>query len=392
MKTLNRLFMIAALAAVFAVSALAQDQPAANPCDSQEKNDLYTQYYNLKKTDQAKAYDISKQYLDKFGSCTDNYTASVKKFNDAYGTAVGGLKLRTDFFNAYNAKDYAKLTTLANQLLAADANDAAAPLLAGWGIYQATLQKNPAANTTDALNFVNKALALIQSGQEPKDLGGKVSWAPFGSKDEAMSYLNFAIASLEIKNNTDDAMTRLVQLAQGNTKLKEEPSVYSYLAFGYEQQAAPLLEKYKTFTTQTPESDLVLANFNRVIDEVIDSYARAVAYSKDDAQKTQFMTRLTELYKSRHDGAVTGLNEYVAGIKSQPLVITQPLTSLPVATPAATPASGDGTAATTTGGTTPATAPVANPAAPRPVTTTPTTTAKPPTTTTSKKPPVSKNH
>jgi hypothetical protein len=391
MKTISRLLILAALATAFALPAFAQDQPAAGGvCDEAAKGELYTQFYNLKKTnqanDQAKAYDLGKQYITKYDSCSDQYTTAVKNWVAKYEAALGSVNRRSDFFKAYNAKDVAKTNGLAQQLLAADPNDAAVALLTAWGVYQGTLTKNPAATEADAINYASKAFDLIQSGQEPKDLGGKVSWAPFANKDDALSYLNFEIGALELKSNPDDALKRLVAVAQGNGKAKEEASVYGYLAFLYEKQAAPLLDKYKTFTTKTPESDLVLANFNRVIDQVIDAYARAVAYSTTPAQKSEFMSRLTDLYKSRHDNSDTGLTEYVAGIKNTPFTVSEPLTSLP-----ATPA-GDGTAATTNGTTnTPTAAPVAAPATTKPAAT-PTTTTKPATTTTSKKPPVSPRH
>jgi hypothetical protein len=398
MKTISRLLILAALATVFALPAFAQD-PAASPagvCDEPAKGERYTEFYNLKKTnkpdDQAKAYELGKQYITKYSSCDDQYTTAVKNWVGKYEAALGSVNRRSDFFNAYNAKDVTKTNSLAQQLLAADQNDAAVALLTAWGIYQGTLTKNPAATESDALNYATKAFDLIQSGQEPKDLGGKVSWAPFANKEDALSYLNFEIGALELKSNPDDALKRLVAVAQGNGKAKEEASGYGYLAFLYEKQAAPLLDKYKTFTTKTPESDLVLANFNRVIDQVIDAYARGVAYSKDPKQKADFMSRLTDLYKSRHENSDAGLNEYVAGIKNTPFTVTEPLTSLP-----ATPATTEG--ATTTNGTTstPTAAPVAQPVAPKPAAVTTTTTTK--TTTTpaktpapSKKPPVSRHH
>jgi hypothetical protein len=397
MKTLSRLLMLAALATAFALPALAQDAAAspASVCDEQAKNDLYTQYYNLKKTnkpdDQAKAYDITKQYVAKYNDCTDQYTTALKSWKTKYEAALEGAGLRGNFFTAYNAKDIAKTNSLAQQLLAKDPNDAAAALLAGWGTYQGTIAKNPAATNGDALNYINKAISLIESGQEPKDLGGKVSWAPFSSKDEATSYLGFAVASLELRTNTDDARTRLVQLAQGSSKVKEEPSLYGFLAYTYEQQAAQMTENYKTvtknYTVETDESKLLLANINRVLDQVIDAYARAVAYSKDDTQKKQYLSHLTDLYKSRHNNDAAGLDAYVAGIRNTPFAVTEPITTLP----AATPGSGDGAAAVTTGGSTPAASPVANPSAPKPAATT-TTTTRTTTTTTSKKPPVSQHN
>jgi hypothetical protein len=396
MKTLSRLLMLAALATAFALPAFAQDpaaSPAASPvalCDEAAKNDLYTQYYNLKKTnkpdDQAKAYEITKQYIAKYDSCTDQYTTALKTWAGKYAAAVGSINKRSDFFSAYNAKDIAKTNSAARQLLASDPNDAAAAMLAAWGTYL-VIGKNPAATEADAVNFANQALTLIQSGQEPKDLGGKVSWAPFATKEDATSYMNLIVAGAEIKTNTDDSVKRLVEIAQGTSKAKEEPKVYSFLAFAYEKEAAPMYDKYKSITknltVETDESKLLLLNINQVVDRQIDAYARAVAYETDPTKKAQLMSILSELYKSRHNNTVTGLDSYVAGIKAQPLLLTQPITSLPAAAPATTPGTGDGTTSTTS----PAAPPTAPAAAPvgttKPATT---TTAKPATTTTSSTP------
>ena len=103
MKTIMRLLSLVALALAFALPALAQDptaSPAAaqNPCDSQERTDMYTDYYNSKTKKDAKgqpdtaaqqhAFEVGQQFLDKYaGPCPDKYTESVKKFVDAYGIA-----------------------------------------------------------------------------------------------------------------------------------------------------------------------------------------------------------------------------------------------------------------------------------------------------------------
>ncbi|MCA1629320.1 MAG: hypothetical protein LC785_00905 [Acidobacteria bacterium] len=377
MKTLSRLLMLAALAAAFSLPAFAQDpaaSPAATgPCEEAARGELYTQYYNAKKTDQPKAYELGKQYLAKYESCADNYTASVKKFVNIYGKAV----LRNNFFNAYNAKDVAKLNALGKQLLASDPNDAAAAMLSAVGVYQAVQAKNPAATDADADMFVGKAIELIEAGKVPTDLESKPSWLPFTSKDDALGYLTFTrAAQLEKANNNGEAVKLLMKVAQSASKSKEDPLLYASLARLYKIEAAPMFEKYQTYKEPTPESQLLLLNINQVVDRLIDAYARAVAYSATPADKAKYMADLTELYKSRHEGTDKGLTELIAGIKAQPLMMTQPITALPAPTPEN--GAGDGTAAGAQ--TTPAAAPVANPAAtaakPAPTSTT-TTTAKP---------------
>ena len=371
MKTLSRLLMLAALATAFSLPAFAQDPAAspaaAGPCEEAARGELYTQYYNTKKTDQAKAYDLGKQYLAKYESCADNYSASVKKFVDLYGKAL----YRSDFFKAYDAKDVTKLNSVGRQLLNNDPNDVAAAMLAAVGVYQGVQSKNPAVTDADAAFFIAKAIELIESGQQPKNLADQPSWLPFANKDDALSFLNFSQGAMFAKsNNPAEALKRYVAVAQSAGKDKESPLLYANIAQIYRGEVAPLYERYKTFTTETDESRLLLANINRIVDSMIDAYARAVAYSTNPADKAKYMADLTELYKSRHNNTDAGLTEFIAGIKAQPLPMTQPITSLPAAvTPA--PGTGDGTASTTM---TPTASPVANPARPAVTTTTTTTT------------------
>src|SRR5207245_10140519 len=74
---------------------------------------------------------------------------------------------------------------------------------------------------------------------------------------------------------------------------------------------------------ETPESRQALGKLNEVIDRTIDAYARAVAAAGNDPKnrqnKTNWLNRLTVLYKFRHDGSDAGLNELIAGVMSKPL-------------------------------------------------------------------------
>jgi hypothetical protein len=400
MKTLSRFLMLAALATAFALPAFAQD-PAASPatlCDEAAKGDLYTQYYNLKKTnqanDQAKAYDIGKQYIAKYGTCTDQYTTALKTWVGKYEAALGSVNRRSDFFKAYNAKDVAKLTSLGNQLLTSDPNDVAVALLTAAGIYDSVRAGNTA-GAADAVKFANTAIQLLEAGKEPTNLDGKGDWLSFGNKDEAEAYLNYTIGSLEAMPNVpttnhDEAVKQLVKVAQSTSKYKEQPGLYIQLANLYQSEVAPMYQKYQTYKEVTPESQLLLANINQVVDRMIDVYARAVAYETDATKKAGYMKDLTELYKSRHDNSEAGLTEYVAGIKSQPLLMTQPITSLPTTTPATgSGGTGDG-AATTTPAATNVAAPANSTAKPAANTTVSTATQPKPQTSTTSNPPAKK--
>ena len=195
--------------------------------------------------------------------------------------------------------------------------------------------------------------------------------------------MEYVLGAVNLKDNPTEAAKHLVNVAQSNTPAKQEPTTYFYLARTYEDEYQKQLDKYKTFTTVTDESKILLANMNLTLDRIIDAYARAVAYSTKPEQqkdKATYLATLTELYKSRHDGSDTGLKDMLGSVTTTPLLITTPVTTPPADVPAT--GTGDGTSGTKPPTTTPATTTPS---------TTPTTT-KPTQQPPVKKPPVAKRH
>ncbi|HEX9422118.1 MAG TPA: hypothetical protein VF899_02675, partial [Pyrinomonadaceae bacterium] len=106
----------------------------------------------------------------------------------------------------------------------------------------------------------------------------------------------------------------------------------------YEKQSAEYEAKYKG-QNESPESKLAIANINQLVDRIIDALARAVAVAGTDAasqqSKAQWLARLTELYKFRHNQSDAGLTDLIASVMSKPLPpVPTRLTTLPVTTPA----------------------------------------------------------
>jgi hypothetical protein len=128
----------------------------------------------------------------------------------------------------------------------------------------------------------------------------------------------------------DEAISHLKKAAQYEGASKQDPRVYYYLAALYGQGFEKQRSEYKTNyegKAETPESKAVLAKVSTVVDLIIDAYARAIAYTNSSPQHKQafqqqeaeWTNKLTELYKSRHDGSDAGLKEMIAGIRSKPL-------------------------------------------------------------------------
>jgi len=231
-------------------------------------------------------------------------------------------------------------------------------------------------------------IQVIESGKAPEN------WSPFKSKDDALGYLYYSVGYLERVSNPTEALTYFIKSAQYESDIKKNPQTYAFIAAAYEKEyekrSAEYEAKYKG-QNESPESKLAIANINQLVDRIIDALARAVAVAGTDApsqqSKAQWLARLTELYKFRHNQSDAGLTDLIASVMSKPLPpVPTPLTTLPVTTPATSNTPPTGSVSDT--GSAPASATTNNtPAGSSSLTTTSKTTTTPAATTTSTKAP-----
>ena len=191
----------------------------------------------------------------------------------------------------------------------------------------------------DSAQYAKKAIELIETGKP---------FAPLfeGNKDKVLANLNYTIAKATIKSSPAEAIPVLLKVARYESEWKKSWQVYYDLATAYKEgPRAKLTDEYKTKIapdgTETPESKLVLANLNQMIDRQIDALARAVAFS-DAEHKKAITDELTELYKYRNKSDA-GLAELIASAPSKPLPeMPAPITSLPSTTTGGSPSGNNG--------------------------------------------------
>lgn len=371
-KIISTLSVLAALA----IPVLAQTTPAPvqttqSGCTEEAKTAVYTEFTAHRTTDVTKAYEAAKKYLA-CSQAEDQYTAYLKKWVAAYDKELRKARLNDLFINQ---RKYPEAYALAKEILADEPENIVALMDLGYGGYViAVTTKNESLNS-EAIGYAKKAIQQIETGKAPQ------SWLPFKSKDDALAYLNYSIGYLDRTTNTPEALKYFIKSAQYESEIKKNAQTYAFIAGAYETQYAKLSADYERDFKDKPETDaskLAAENINQVVDRIIDSLARAVALAGTNqtlaASKTQWLERLTELYKFRHNQSDAGLTEMIAGVLNKPLPpVPTPITTLPTATPASTPTSGASTAgngtstAATTGTTT----------APKTTTTTTATPAKP---------------
>jgi tetratricopeptide (TPR) repeat protein len=336
-------------------------------CADEAKEALYASFLKNRNDDQAKAYEDAKKYL----ACpTDKVTEAQQKIIDYLKKFVAKYEEVTKFSKfdelMYVKPNYPQAYALGKEILTVQPDNLKVLIDLGVNAYLVNSLNN-ASLSAEALDYARKALAQLDAGKTLE------KWERLGSKDVAVAYLNYSIGTGTLQSEPANALKFLIKAAQFETPLKKSPFTYAYIAGAYETGPyAKLSEEYKTKfggQNETPESKLMLANINQLVDRMIDGYARAVASATDPKfaqQKGVWNESLTTWYKYRNSDKTDGLDQLVAGVLAKPLPPEPtPLTSLPASTPAATPANnsgaaqgqGNGTAsaATPAGGTKPAT-------------------------------------
>jgi hypothetical protein len=315
-----------------------------DPCSTEGKIALYGEFYKELKGDQAKAYEAAKKYVACPTDASDD--AEVKRITYLKGFITKYEK--QDRFTRLNRlikidKKYPEAFAIGKEIL----SDEPENLRVILDLTNAGYVANNVSLDGDTVAYAKKSIQLIESGKAPE------KWEPFESKDDALGWMNYIIATRMAKNSQTEAIPYFIKAASYNGYIKKLPLTYNSLGEAYEKGPyAKLSDDYKikyAGKDETPESKLAVENVNQVIDRMIDAYARAVALSGSDPQykdiKVQALSAATDWYKFRHDKSDAGLNEMIAGVLSKPLPPEPtPLTSLP--TPPVTPASGPGTSTT----------------------------------------------
>ncbi len=318
--TLALLFGLAL--SLFASTSYVTAQPrtgtVAQETEDEYKVTTYKRFVDNREPNPAAAYQAAKDYMARYNREDDQYTRYLKQWISAFEKDD---RQDTLLRAIYSEKNYAAGFGLAKQVLADDPEDVKALIALGYGGYLATTNAKNETFNADSLRYAQKAIQLLESGKTPD------AWQPFKSREDAVASLNYAIGFIDLKPRPEAAIGRFIRVIAIDSDLRKTPSTYYLLAVAYEQGPYKRLSADYTrrFANQpeTPESKTALETLNKVMDRIVDAYARAVALSgnepQNQAKKAEWMKRLTDLYKFRHEGSDAGLNEFIAGVLAKPL-------------------------------------------------------------------------
>ena len=327
--TLALLFGLAlALSGTARLQAQTKTGTGVQETDDEFKVNTYKKFVDNRDPYPAAAYQAAKDYMARYGKEDDQYTRYLKQWIAAYEEDERVRRLAAEredreqrLLSAITQKKFADAYAQAKAVLNDDPNNVKVLIPLGYSAVIASTEARNENFNAEAANYAQKAIQLIESGKTPD------SWSPFKSKEDVLASLHYALGFYFLKPRPEEAIGYLIKAAQSDTDRKTAPSTYYYLAVAYQNGPYKRLsaDYTKRFANQpeTPESKAALESLNKVVDRIIDAYARAIALAGNDPQhqasKTEWTKRVTELYKFRHENSDAGLNEFIASILSKPL-------------------------------------------------------------------------
>jgi hypothetical protein len=322
MKHSVTLGLLFGLALVVSTSTRLVAQPrsgtAVQETEDEYKVNTYKRFVENREPNPAAAYQAAKDYMARYNREDDQYTRYLKQWMSAFEKDE---RQDTLLRSIYGEKNYAAGFGLAKQVLADDPEDIKALIALGYGGYLATTNAKNEAFNADSVRYAQKALQLLENGKTPD------AWEPFKSREDAVASLNYAIGFIELKPRPEEAIGRFIKVIQIDSDLRKTPSPYFLLAGAYEKGPYQRLsaDYSKRFANQpeSPESKAALEAINKVMDHIIDAYARAVALAGNNPQyqvgKAEWTKQLTTLYKFRHENSDAGLAAFIAGVMATPM-------------------------------------------------------------------------
>lgn len=281
-----------------------------------ERDQLYSRYLANKRVPIAErqrlAYEAAKEYLNRYDGPGDNNAPEMRRFVVEYEKVQRHYTL----FNAYSAKNYAKVFELGKPMLQVDPDDfyvLATLAQAGYDDSQSN-QSAP-----DTVPYLKKAIQLLDEKKVSKP-------EPFASEDAAQGFLNFALGWALRTQSPVEAAKALVRAAQADSPYKTNPLTYNLLGVTilkgeYAQVSAEYNQKFGN-KPPSSEQQAMLEKVTRLAERIVDAYARAVALSVRPEEKDareKLLVRLTGIYKGLHNNSDAGLNELIGSVLAKPL-------------------------------------------------------------------------
>lgn len=305
MKNLFAAVTLVLLAAILITPGFAQKPKS--------KDDAFKEIAALANTkkpeDQEKAYQLSRDFLKRFGKDKDDNVKKIKTFHDNSREYY--------FFVVIDANKFADAFSIGREILTEQPENVAVLLNLAYAGYNAQISGN-GSFVEDALSYDRKAVQLLGSGNLAK------SFAPFKDKDEALAFMYFIDGKMSMDKDPKAAIANIYKATLFDSSVKNSAAAYDSIAVYYESIYAKMQSDLQAKVNAKTISDAELKAENdkiaKVVDLMMDAYARALTRtdSKAGPGYNQIKDRLTQVYRFRNKSD-DGFAEYVKYVNTIPL-------------------------------------------------------------------------
>lgn len=285
-----------------------------------------------------KAVTSGKEYLAKCGTVEgqeairEYITKNVPKIEEAI--RVKELEMRFDA--AVPAKNWTETLSSGKELIAINHPATLDIMIVAASIGYASLASNDPADTyaDQGLVFADQVLNRLNAGKTSENYGAHQfrykTKACADGKANTASWMNYTIGSIKYKRykQAREAFPYLIKASQEGCELKDYPEIYRLIGAWYIEEAVKISvareEKIKAAGDQeTDETRASLALLKGYTERAMDAYARAFKAASarpeiTSAYRDALYKKLLDLFESRYDGNVQGVDQFAAGVMSKP--------------------------------------------------------------------------
>jgi tetratricopeptide (TPR) repeat protein len=302
--------IVATIFALFIGSFTALAQEVNDPV----KLEIFNRFAANRGSHPEVAYQIAKEYLEKYQKDNDKHTQYVEKWVSIYKS----YDPKKWLYFSINMKNFTEAFRLGAQILEKEPDDLSTQIALADAGYRAGMNKDER-YTTEALGYARKAIEAIENGKTP------TAWTPFKGKEDTLANLYYTKGFLVLQTNADESIDSLLQATKYESEIRRNPLTYYFLAVAYE--TGPYKKMADTYKfdgkPDLSKKPAALERVNLLLDRIIDAYARAIATSDKGPwtaqDRDEWMNAMTAYYKYRHNGSDKGKAEFIANVLQSPL-------------------------------------------------------------------------
>jgi hypothetical protein len=240
--------------------------------------------------DTEKAYQLSKDFLTRFGKENDEKVQKIRAFVKNYRLAK--------FNESLNQLKVAEAYNYGKEILAEEPENSYVTMNMAYGGYELYSKKQDKTYASESISYAKQTLDLFAKEKLPDN------FEPFKNKEEAEAFMHYVVATFLIDTNLKEAASHFYRAIQFDTIIKRSSYPYYVIAVYYENlyenEAKAFKAKHGNKLIEDEAMKKDEQKLIKIIDTMIDAYARAVKISQTEPNnpaREDWKRRLTEVYK-----------------------------------------------------------------------------------------------